>query len=173
MTSGAQSVAKEGVAKAGGPSSSPPSPLRLATPHGQRSCGVGGTWSICHSKPAWSAQLAAVQQLTLNQDDFRLLKRELARLWKLAETGDLEYGKDKDVNKMQTGDMVLEMRFRHHVGYPEGKRAVRLYFTEPDHEPDVMLAVSLGAKPATEAGLDLQNDHIAEAQARIVDHFTR
>ena len=72
---------------------------------------------------------------------------------------------------MQSADLVLELRFRQRIEYPAGTRAVRLYFSEPDHEPDVMLAVSLAAKPASEEGLDLQNEHIAEAQTRLQDHY--
>ena len=145
--------------------------VRLAKPLGARSCGDGGRWEQCHSVPTWRAQLAAVQSICDTPDDFRLLKAELRRLLRAAKRGDLEYGKAADVYKMQSADLVLELRFRQRIEYPAGTRAVRLYFSEPDHEPDVMLAVSLAAKPASEEGLDLQNEHIAEAQTRLQDHY--
>ena len=73
---------------------------------------------------------------------------------------------------MHSADLVLELRFSQRVQYPTGKRAVRLYFSEPAHEDRVLLAVLLAAKPATKDGLDLQDDHIADAQKRLDEHYT-
>lgn len=146
-------------------------PIVLATPLGDRSCRRGGRWENCHSTPDWKQQLEAVRAISANDDDFRLLKGEIGRFLKRATTGDLEYGKNEDVYKMASASLVLELRFSQRVEYPAGKRAVRLYFSEPSHQEELMLAVLLAAKPATEAGLDLQNEHIAEAQQRLDDHY--
>jgi len=143
----------------------------LATPHGVRSCKAGGYWANCHASPDWKQQLAAVRAISSSEDDYRLLKREVSRFVGAAAKGDLTYGKTADVYKMASADLVLELRFNQRVEYPDGSRAVRLYFSEPAHEDDVMLAVLLAAKPATASGLELQNEHISDAQQRLDDHY--
>lgn len=145
--------------------------VALVEPYGRRSCDEGGRWENCHARPEWHQGLEAVRVVSRQDDDFRLLKKEIGRLMKAATRGDLVYGKTHDVVKLSSADLVLELRFGQRVEYPEGLRAVRLYFSEPDCETDVMLAVKLAAKPATADGLDLQNDHIADAQKYVEDHY--
>ncbi|MEV8029148.1 hypothetical protein [Cellulosimicrobium funkei] len=147
--------------------------VALEMPHGNRSCGTGGTWAKCHANPDWEAGLAAVKVMARSDDDFRMLSREIDRFLKAAERGDLTYGKSEDVYRMTTAPLILELRFERRVEYPDGRRAVRLYFSEPDVDPGVLLAVKLGAKPATAGGLDLQNDHAAEAQDHVLNHYER
>lgn len=109
--------------------------------------------------------------MSRSKDDARLLRREMKTSMELAQQGRLVYGKDHDVYVCSTADLVLELRFDHRVQYPDGLRAVRLYFSEPDVLPGVLLSARLAAKPATAQGLDLQDDHIAEAQLRVERHL--
>lgn len=154
----------------GAPVPQPPA-VALEQPPGNRSCKTGGTWEKCHVSPDWSAGLEAVKVMSRSDDDFRLLKREIDRFMKAAQRGDLVYGKDADVYRMATASLILELRFDRRVEYPDGRRAVRLYFSEPDLEPGVLLAVKIGAKPTTVGGLDLQNEHAAEAQDHVLAHY--
>lgn len=105
--------------------------------------------------------------MSRSRDDAKLLRREMLTSMRLAEQGRLTYGKKADVYVCSSADLVLEMRFDHRVQYPDGVRAVRLYFSEPDNLPDVLLSARLAAKPATAAGLELQDEHIADAQLRV------
>jgi len=90
---------------------------------------------------------------------------------RLAETGQLTYGKTADVYRCQEAELVLELRFSKRVQYPNGTRAVRLYFSELDCKPGQLLAAHMAAKPATKAGLKVQNVHMGEAQLRIEAHL--
>lgn len=109
--------------------------------------------------------------MSRSKDDARLLRREMLTSMRLATQGRLTYGKRADVYECSSVDLVLEMRLDHRVQYPDGTRAVRLYFSEPDTMPGVLLSARLAAKPATEGGLDLQNEHMAEAQLRVEKHL--
>lgn len=90
---------------------------------------------------------------------------------RLAATGQLTYGKTADVYRSQKAKLVLELRFGSRVQYPDGTRAVRLYFSELDCNPGQLLAAHMAAKPATKAGLDLQDVHMGEAQLRVESYL--
>lgn len=109
--------------------------------------------------------------ISRSKDDARLLRREILSTGRRAMQGQLVYGKHDDVYACSSGDLILEMRFDQRVQYPDGLRAVRLYFSEPDSLPGVLLSAKLAAKPATRAGLDLQDEHIEEAQLRVEKHL--
>lgn len=89
----------------------------------------------------------------------------------LAAQGRLTYGMDLDVYCSNIADLVLELRLHSRVQYPDGARAVRLYFSEPDTQADLLLAARLAAKPASAAGLALQDEHMLEAQDRVKRHL--
>lgn len=140
--------------------------VKLASPG--RSYDLGGTWCACDDPPTWEKEREALRVLSRSGDDYRLFLREFDRFRRRAEHGDLEYGHDRDVWRSGRAYLVLELRYGQRLEYPDGTRAVRLYFSEPDAIPDAMVAAKLAAKPATEAGLDLQDEHMDEAQLRIL-----
>lgn len=147
----------------------------LELPLGARSCGGrgrqrGGRWEPCDSTNL-TGERAAIEAMSRSRDDARLLRREMLTSMRLAEQGQLTYGKKADVYACSSAELVLEMRFDHRVQYPDGLRAVRLYFSEPDSMPGVLLSAKLAAKPATVEGLDLQDEHIADAQLRVEKHL--
>ena len=109
-----------------------------------------------------------LRTLCRSADDFRLLKRELKGCFRRAEEGDLGYGKTSDVFRSQSADLVLEMRFRQRLQLPRGSRVIRLYFSEPAHMPQMLLAAHLAGKPSSDHGLELQTEQMGEAQLRIL-----
>ena len=154
-----------------------PAPKRpaLGLPLGARSCrgdgrNRGGLWRHCDSTNLVSER-TAIEVVSRSKDDAKLLRREMLASMRLAEQGRLAYGKKADVYACSTVDLVLEMRFDHRVQYPDGVRAVRLYFSEPDNMPGLLLAAKLAAKLAMAEGLDLQDEHIADAQLRVEKHL--
>lgn len=157
------------------PRDRPPKRPSLELPLGARSCGGrgrsrGGVWEHCDSTNLTGEQ-AAIDVMSRSKDDARLLRREMLTSMRLAEQGRLTYGKKADVYECSSAGLVLEMRFDHRVQYPDGTRAVRLYFSEPDTMPGVLLSAKLAAKPATLEGLGLQDGHMAEAQLRVEKHL--
>jgi hypothetical protein len=157
------------------PRDPPPKRPALELPLGARSCGGhgrnrGGLWEACDATNL-PAERAVIEVMSRSKDDAKLLRREMLTSMRLAEQGRLTYGKEADVYACSSADLVLEMRFDHRVQYPDGVRAVRLYFSEPDNMPGVLLSAKLGAKPATPQGLDLQDEHMADAQARVEKHL--
>ncbi len=143
---------------------------QLALPLGSRSCQAGGSWETCEGASP-TGELEAITVIARSPDDAKMLRREIKTSMNLASEGNLTYGKDSDVYASSTADLILEMRFDKRVQYPDGVRAVRLYFSEPDCNPDQLLAAHMAAKPATAAGLALQNDQMAEAQLRVERHL--
>ncbi|UJP39366.1 hypothetical protein [Cellulomonas palmilytica] len=140
--------------------------------------GTGGTWSHCRGRSPrslnyWIAELNALMSACSTADG-RTLKAELRRLMQRAEQGDLRFGRGQDVDRMVTAKTVLEIRARRNVGITvgddTGDRVVRLYFSEPEHAPDMLLAAKLGWKHPE--GKTEQNEHAAEAAARVRDFFT-
>lgn len=155
----------QGDVRGGGPRR-----VNLVRPLGDRSCNTGGTWESCHSANI-DGEERAISTISRSDNDARLLRREMKTRLELAVNGRLNYGKDLDVYCCDVADLVLELRFDTRVQYPDGVRAVRLYFSEPDSEPGLLLAARLAAKPATVQGLSLQDEHMREAQLRVERHF--
>ena len=145
-------------------------PVPLATPVAVRSCRrAGGEWRWCHEYGR--GEQAALEALATNERDLSMLKREIKRLLERASRGQLRFGKKDDVWTCTTGPSVLELRFDQRVQFPNGKRAVRLYFSEPACDEGILLMVRLAAKPASKDGLDVQDDHIREAELRVRKHY--
>src|SRR5689334_790534 len=124
--------------------------MRLVQPPGHRSCVVGGHWSGCKDcdtdQEFWIAEWREVLAGCLNEADRTLLIAEMRTLMRAAERGDLTFGRDAHVDQMEVAQTVLEMRLETFPVLDAGPRHVRLYFTEPDDEPELLLAAKLGWK---------------------------
>ena len=164
--------ADSGGAPKGRGRSGPKHGFSLATPprsyrtRGKR--GPGGFWCACDDPPTWKREEAALKALCRSDDDWRLLKSELRSLRERAANGDLFFGKDSEVYRSVTADLVLELRFRQRLQFPGGRRVVRLYFSEPASIPSALVAAKIAGKPATGPGLELQDEHMQDAQLRIL-----
>ncbi|OAV61797.1 hypothetical protein A6F49_07840 [Enteractinococcus helveticum] len=102
-----------------------------------------------------------------NRHQFLLVQRSLQRMLIAAERGVLVYGKSDDVYEMRIQPAILELRLQRTVQYPDGAYKIRLYFSEPVSQPSILVAARLRAKPANEAGLRRQNDHVKDSYLRI------
>lgn len=131
--------------------------------------GEGGFWCACDDPATWELELDALRVMSRTRDDFLLLKRELRSLRDLAAEGKLYYGPDSDVVRSQSADLILELRFRRRLEYPDGgTKVVRLYFSEPAHMRLALVAAKLAVKSDDDGGLEAQTQHMAEAQLRIL-----
>src|SRR5690554_6573555 len=86
-------------------------------PLGARSSGGrgrqgGGRWEPCDSTNL-TGERAAIEVMSRSSDDARLLRREMLTSMRLAEQGQLTYGKKADVYACSSAELVLEMRFDH------------------------------------------------------------
>ncbi len=89
-----------------------------------------------------------------------------------AELGNHSCGPDGSVDHMDADALILEIRVRSKPKFPDGKkRVVRLYYSEPAHEPNMLLAAMLAWKP-DRPGRTIQDAHIKEAGQRVRDYFT-
>lgn len=120
--------------------------------------GEGGRWEYC-GPPTFQSQLETLRLMVRDSREFKVLRQQLHRLMARAEIGKLTYGKSDDVVEIRREPSVLELRLTTTVQFPNEKRKVRLYFSEPDLLDGVLLASKIAGKPATEAGLDLQDEH--------------
>lgn len=143
----------------------------IEQPPGVRACRDGGRWEPCDGAIPWGREVEAIRTVSRSPQDFALLKREIARYLLAATQGGLTYGPQGEVVQMNRARSVLELRFHQRVQYPDGARVVRLYYSEPTALPGVLLSAKVGAKPATQEGLDLQDEHIEEALVRIRHHL--
>lgn len=147
--------------------------VELAQPAGTRSCKSGGSWDWCRAPGRrntnyWISEYEALLR-TCSPADGRVLKAELRRKMQAAEAGGLVYGAKRDVVQMRIAPLILEIRVRRNVGTPDGDRVVRLYFSEPSHEPQLLLAAKLGWKPPLDT--TEQDEHALEAQERVKAFF--
>lgn len=142
----------------------------IAEPPGARSCGLGGEWEHC-SGLNMQSDLNTVKVMLDNADQFELVRRKLGNMLRDAKEGKLIYGKTEDVYQMSIEPAVLEIRLDVRAQFPDGLRKLRLYFSEPLHRPNVMVAARLRSKPATKEGLSDQNDHILESFDAIKEHL--
>lgn len=82
-------------------------------------------------------------------------------------------GDGGDVMQMSVAPNVLEMRLVDRHDDDGERHHVRLYFTEPDHVPEQLLALKVAWKHPGRIGLEEQNGHAREASKRADDHFLR
>ncbi|MFC7595774.1 hypothetical protein ACFQU3_10685 [Terrabacter sp. GCM10028922] len=71
---------------------------------------------------------------------------------------------------MSCTSVVLELRLEQYLGEDGSSRIVRIYFTEPEHESDMLLLLYLVWKSPGPIGLDEQTQHARTAQFRADQH---
>lgn len=142
----------------------------VETPPNLRSCKKGGRWELC-PYPNKDSDLHTIETMIDNKHQFLLLQRTLQRMLRAAESGTLIYGKNEDVYAMRVQPAILELRLSRRVQYPDGAYNIRLYFSEPLSLPEAMVAARLRAKPASQAGLMMQNEHVRESYLRIKQYL--
>ncbi|WP_455135260.1 hypothetical protein [Schaalia cardiffensis] len=153
---------------------------RLTQPPGIRSCKNGGTWE--HAKPYLDGKPYIIDslrkiraRLNMTDADWALLVAELNHLLKRAEVGNLNFDDTQRKGVVcQTGRHpdILEARLSRSLGVGEDHRLLRLYFTEPDLRPEMLLSLNLRDKDEGEGGLTEQDQHIDEAQHRFDQWWT-
>ena len=95
-----------------------------------------------------------------------MLMAELKVAMKRAEQGKHVCGPSDvgSVEWMQSSTDVLEMRLATRRGDDNKHLHIRLYFSEPDTHPELLLALALRWKQPYPAGRVEQDQHILEAQ---------
>lgn len=155
--------------------------VTLASPPGVRSCrqedgtpGQGGYWSLCNLLMGSHADdfTACTQHITPHARAF--LAGELRNMRARATTGELNLQRSSsssgEVVLSHHRARILEMRFTKQLG-DEGEQHTRLYFTEPGHEPGVLLHLLLAWKRPGPMGLTEQNGHMRQADRRLDHHY--
>lgn len=154
---------------------------RLAQPPGVRStrrrdgtAGEGGTWVPARDSAGdggshYAHEIARVLR-GAPSIEIAVTKAELATKLRRATQGLLTFGADGDVDQMSVAPRVLEIRIKSvkAVGF---SLHIRLYFTEPAHEPGCLLMLLLEGKSPGRIGLEEQNDHARAADLRIDRHY--
>lgn len=105
--------------------------------------------------------------------DLRMVVEELEAAREAAAYGELEDdgpGWDgshvrRDVGVMAIAPSILELRLDYSPSFHDGRRLVRLYFTEPT-STEILLALMFAAKYPGPIGLEEQNGHAQEAARR-------
>lgn len=158
----------------------------LAQPPGVRSCrnglqdgqpgavGSGGTWLDCTLLfGEHQTDLAACLE-GLGEFERTYLIAELRILTMRAEAGALYFRPRKDdageVTQSHIRPRVLEIVMTKRRG-EEGQQQTRIYFTEPAHEPGVLLHLLLAWKRPGPAGLEEQDGHMIQADRRLDHHY--
>lgn len=147
----------------------------LAQPPGTRSCGTGGEWQCCrapgkHNTNYWLAEYEALRRQCSRADSV-LIMTELRDRMREAELGRHTCGPHGSIDHMDADELILEIRVRSKPKFPDGdKRVLRLYFSEPAHEPGMLLAAMLAWKP-DKPGRAIQDKQIVEAGQRVRDYF--
>lgn len=149
---------------------------------GVRSCRKGGEWAHAIGPDGKSAFGRAAASLLdgirskVVRDD---LLADIDAAMKRAERGELQfdYGQGdarvaKDVGRCWRADDVLEIRIALSHDYSGRDLLLRLYFSEPDDEEDMLLSLNLQYKAPGPLGLEEQNDHIDYAQ-RVFNRWAR
>lgn len=169
-------------------SSSVPYRVGTAQPPGYRSCfdltdgetpGPGGTWSDCADLAAEGGRRARMATVLADLPPVvrNFLLGRLATLLSRAERGELNLERANvpgSVCPMQvTGERVLELRFEEQIRTDGTTQLTRLYFSEPDVDPDVLLALHLDWKRPGSAGVQDQDLHAVEAERRLDAHYNR
>ena len=142
--------------------------------------GSGGDWK--HARDAeqtWFVTEYLAMLAPMAESERALFKQELKAKLTQGGQGRLSYGSAShhDVCCMGRHPDVLEIRMQDYTGFPEDDpdgdpepRHTRLYFTEPAPAPLLLLTLAIKSKCPGPLGLDEQDRHVAEAQARL-DRF--
>lgn len=156
----------------------------LAQPPGIRSCNEGGRWELCRDSRGAAHLVAEREQLRndLAESDWAVTMQELRDKMYRAQDGDLifrsPWRREHDVDFMACTTVVLEIKLPTASGAEDDSgeaeiRMVRLYFTEPQQIPEVLVALHLAWKPGGREGLKVQDDQALLAQARADEHCDR
>ena len=110
------------------------------------------------------------------------IKADIRQKMLRAERGECTFGRGRhyDVDEIESTRLVLELRIVDHNALdpddPEGdmvQRHTRIYFTEPEHVPDLLLLMSVRSKCPGPEGLQEQTDHAGDAQTIAEEHGAR
>lgn len=102
--------------------------------------------------------------------DWNLIVEELSQLLRQAENGGLNFDADRKrgvVCQTVRCPDILEARLSRTLGVEEGRRLLRLYFTEPEAKDGLLLSLHLRDKSDGKSGLAEQDQHIDEAQEHL------
>ena len=144
---------------------------------GQRATKSGGFWHLYVDPDGHAVVRAELWGLTdgAGEDERTMLKSEIKNKLAAAQNGELRFGDKEDVREIWREPDLCELR----LGYtsfddtePAGYK-YRLYFAEPPQVQMLLLALKFGRKPATEAGLAVQDEHIDCASNRYVEGVSR
>lgn len=154
----------------------------LQKPEGFRSCrdvhgrpGRGGSWHYA-GDPTFVLTDLRELKTCVTHIELVMLTREFKAKLDRATRGELylERGEHRqEVVQCQRQQRVLEVRLDDRQERPpgSGRWKVRFYYSEPEHEPEVLLALSVQVKVAGRPGLNDQNRHIDEAAQRLDEHY--
>lgn len=144
---------------------------------GKRATEGGGFWHLYLDREGHAVVRAELWGLTdgAGQDDQTMLKAEIKHKMQAAMKGELRFGAKDDVSAIWREPDLCELR----LGYisfdemePAGYR-YRLYFAEPPQVQMLILGLKFARKPASQSGLDVQNEHIDCASNRYVEGLSR
>lgn len=155
--------------------------MMLEQPVGARSCGSGGEWAVAvdtDDVAYVTLETRALMDECTGPVQKAMVKSEIAQRMAQARSGDLSLVRKLasgrrvgDVEFMECTRCVLEIRLESDTGEDEGRRHVRLYFTEPAQEPSVLLALMLASKAPLDLGLQEQTEHAKTAEGRAIRHY--
>lgn len=134
------------MASEGGPK---PKPMRREK-LGARASSTGGYWEWPRDERGGCPSKAGAMTVldSISGQEGKLVRAQFHRLLTSAERGRLRFGRGKDVDRMVTKPHLLELRVQVNPHAPVDKRhLLRLYFSEPDAWPRLMLALRLAPKP--------------------------
>jgi len=148
--------------------------VSLAQPPGCRSTTayLGGSWDFVRidgGRLHFLTELENICAILPSDLDRSIFRSEFKRLLKRAETGKLTLTVDDikgDVDLMQSQTDVLEIRMMTRRSTSGEDLLIRMYFSEPDTHPDLLLGLLLTWKSPGPIGLEEQDVHAAEAQRR-------
>lgn len=145
--------------------------VSLAKPPGCRSTtpSLGGTWDFVRVDGGRLHNLTELEQIcaVLPSDlDRSIFRSEFGQLLRRAAAGRLSYGADGDVDVIRAQTDVLEIRMMTRRSTSGDDLLIRMYFSEPDTHPELLLGLLLTWKSPGPLGLEEQNAHAAEAQRR-------
>lgn len=138
---------------------------------GCRATRDGGYWEFFRGKNGGAmvaAELFAFADGRLTSEDHVMLKEEVRSTMEAATQGRLLFGEQEDVREIWREPDMCELRLGF-TSFDDSERQsykYRLYFAEPTSVQMLLLALLFGRKPATEQGLDVQDEHIDEAGER-------
>lgn len=158
--------------------------MRLDRPAGRRSCktgtaygvevsGQGGDWvHICDQERAPHFRQDMTWLRALAESERVMLANEISQKLRTAAAGRLSYGPNGDVELMRRSQVVMEIRLGGYTGETDGhgqpvRHLVRIYFTEPIEAQGYLVTLGIKAKVPGPLGLDEQDKHVAEMDARV------